>query len=233
MIGRATEMEQLKRKIIEVGERVMHERLMKSNRDIVFRELPPEPQKPERAKPGSNRVHFSVYPENGVASCGNRAARYFSANWAKVNCYACLKPKLHAFNVLWDKPLEAMEHRKAVKRLAEVYKIKRKKEEPFKDFEIRVDRESSAIFQREEAKEQQKRLNDLNCLSFTTLPLNQRIIQFPIKVNELGSQDDDEYLYNFSEIALDKERYIRLLRELRVVIELRLHNIQKRGEKDK
>jgi hypothetical protein len=201
--------------------------------DVFYRKPAPELKKPDRAKPGSKKTHFALYPENGVASCGNRAACYFSANWAKVDCYACLKPKLDAFNALWNKPLEVMERRKAVERLAEVYKIKRKKEESFKDFELRVDRESSAIFQKEEIKEQQKRLNDLNCLSFTTLPLNQRNIQFPIEVNELGSQDDDEYLYNFSEIALDRERYIRLLQELRVAIELQLHNIQKRGKKDK
>ena len=212
---------------------------MKPNQDIIFRELPPEPQKTVRAKPGSNKVHFSVYPENGVASCGNRAARYFSANWEKVNCYACLKPKLDAFNALWDKPLEALQHRKDVKQLAAVYKIQRKKGESFKDFERRVNIESQAIFRQSEAERERKRLSDLNSLNFITLPLNIKEINFPITVYELcksnHSDDADDYScdpFYSSEIVLDKDHYIRVLQKLRVAIDLQLQTIQKRGKKD-
>ncbi|MFW9873719.1 MAG: hypothetical protein ACFFG0_11495 [Candidatus Thorarchaeota archaeon] len=200
--------------------------------DIFFVEPEPAPIKEPRAKPGSKRVHFT---ENGVvAACMNRFAQMLTRNWTKVNCAACLRPQIEAFNEMWDKPLEAIKHRKAVKRLAEAYGIKRKKGEKFKAFEIRVGKTTATIFEKRRAKEEQKRLKELDCISFTTLPLEQKHIQFPIEVDELYDKDDyDDYGYSYSEIVLDKSKYIEILRKLRKLIDLQLKNIKKQKRKVK
>jgi predicted ribosome quality control (RQC) complex YloA/Tae2 family protein len=203
--------------------------------DIFIREPLPKSVPVTRAPHGSKKVHYPIdqsgaFEGQVLAKCLNFNARLFSYNWSKVTCKVCWREKLETFKRMWDVPLKRLEKRRQVKAYAKQIGVKRKKGETFKDFEERAYKVGREQFEKRQVKEEKKHIKNLDCMDFTTLPLEATDLDFPLEIEELYATYDemDTDLYGKDEVKVEKPRYVKLLKQLKKKIENQLKQLKRK-----
>lgn len=179
-------------------------------------------KKPNTPKRKTHKIHFALGSRSNPSPyCGRSNAEHYTYIWKLVDCAYCKQTWIDEINRIRERRKKRIEKRKAILYMAKKVGLTRSKNEKWKDFKKRVNNDIEEYIKKEEKKREKEEYDALSCLDFTTFPLDEEKLQFP-----LGLVNTYDFHSGETTITIDKKKYIDLLKELQHRIKKQLKTLK-------